>query len=125
MFGELEKPNYRGGYRSTKDILMYWDMSRETVVDCLKTYDEKDPMPCFLLCVAFGEYLDRPRAQRIILRRTDRRGVFTRMGMFSSPYVHYYGGTELESAFDGQIDTLGEDDYLELHSTGHYTIEIT
>jgi len=48
----------------------------------------------------------------------------TRFGSFFTRVQSNYPNSELEDAFNGRLDTLSTDDYLELDSGGKYPIDI-
>ena len=60
----------------------------------------------------------------IILQRTAVYGTYIRVGTFLTPFKSEYPGSELEEAFEGRLDTLSPEDYLELDSNGRYTIDV-
>lgn len=60
----------------------------------------------------------------IVLRKTAVRGTYTQVESFFTPPKSEYTGSKLEDAFNGCIDTLNTDDYLQLDTGGKYTIEV-
>jgi hypothetical protein len=60
----------------------------------------------------------------VVLRKTVVRGTYIRNGSFLIPFRSEYPGSELEDAFNGRLDTLSTDDYLDLDSSGRYTIDV-
>jgi hypothetical protein len=45
-------------------------------------------------------------------------GTYIRVGSFFTPF------SELEEAFEGRLETLSPEDYLELDLNGRYTIDV-
>ncbi|KAK4461490.1 heterokaryon incompatibility protein-domain-containing protein [Cladorrhinum samala] len=99
-------------YGVRRGIDMIWDTSRWPVAtthsDCV---DDKENA---------GERTERG----IVLWRMTERGTYTRIGYFMMPSTIYYRGSKMEDSFKGNLNTLSQEDYLERHSDGKYTIDI-
>lgn len=81
------------------------------------------PLPWFAFsCVAFKNSVHGFLVRGTILRRTERCGVFSRIGVFFIPHGGDYKNTEPGFAFNRQSNTINEDDYLSFHSMGECTI---
>ncbi|KAK0722621.1 heterokaryon incompatibility protein-domain-containing protein [Lasiosphaeria miniovina] len=66
-------------------------------------------------------FQERTLAPRIVHFTTNQ--VF-RIGSFLVPFKTKFRGSELEDAFNGRLDTLSTDDYLELDSDGRYIVDV-
>ncbi|RFU82061.1 heterokaryon incompatibility [Trichoderma arundinaceum] len=104
---------------------IYWDKSRKAVADWLNTIgSSSSSSTCFLLHIASQKEDQLGPIQRgVILQRTAIRGTYTRIGSFFI-FRDSYSNSDLENAFNGHLNTLDTDDYLELNSIGKYTINI-
>lgn len=114
-------------FQNGNTIIISWDTSREAVVRWLQTFDDgpaSAQSTQFLLHIASERSVDRPQERGIVLQRTAVRGTYTRIGSFFVPFTTEYRGSELEDAFNGRLDTLSTDDYLELDPDGRYILDI-
>jgi hypothetical protein len=112
-------------FQKGRAIIISWDTCRGMVADWLKTFcSGLDTSTYFLLHIASEQSVDGPMERGVILRRTAVRATYARIGSFFTPPESEYSGSELEHAFNGHLDTLSTDDYLELDSDGKYTIDI-
>ena len=50
-------------------------------------------------------------------------GTYIQVEFFFIPFESEYSGSELEEAFEGRLETLSPEDYLELDMDGRYTID--
>lgn len=96
-----------------KSISMDWDTARKFAAD-----------EYFLLNISTLASDQVPREVGLILLRTPEKGTYKRVGRFQVPLKCGYTETKLEDAFEGHLDTLNEDDYLDLDSVGKYTINL-
>lgn len=109
-------------FQKGKALIMEWDNSRKGVVECLEAGGELDSSPYFLLQIGFEDGVDGLMIRGIVLRRANRSGTCTRVGLFFTPPKSDYQNTALEDAFNGRLDTLSVEDYLEADD-GVYTLD--
>ncbi|RYP45988.1 hypothetical protein DL768_007738 [Monosporascus sp. mg162] len=119
-FQEFNDFNFQKG----RAIIIDWDTSRPMVVDWLKSHGSGPVSSTCLLLIASERSVDGPMERGVVLRRTAVRGTYARIGAFFIPFTSEYPGSELEDAFNGRLDTLSTDDYLDLDSSGNYTIDV-
>ncbi|PVH76471.1 HET-domain-containing protein [Cadophora sp. DSE1049] len=110
----------------TGDIFVTWDTSRKAVVQYLndKNVHDSTPSEFVLLRIASQANGEAIHVRGIVLQRTDLNGTFRRVGYF---YIQYEGGDRtsgIEDAFNGVLQTLDADDYLEIDSEGQHTIDL-
>ncbi|KAG4295200.1 hypothetical protein FPRO06_01784 [Fusarium proliferatum] len=108
-FQEFHKFKFQEG----RAIIILWDTSRKVVAN-----------EFFLLHIASEQSVNGTMERGVVLRRTAERGTYIRVGAFFIPFNSDYPGSELEDAFNGRLDTLSMDEYLELELGGKYTIDI-
>lgn len=106
-------------------IVILWDTSRGQVTEDLLIF-RREPTSSvyFLLHIASERSDEWPTERGIVLRKTGMRGTFTRIGYFFTQPESKYVGSKLEGAFNGRINTLDMDDYVQLDSDGRVTIDI-
>lgn len=101
-------------------LMVHWDKSR---------LDAALEDSFFLFHIASDTFPDSPHDDTehgIILRKTAQCGTYVRVGAFTAGQDSGpgYQGSELEDAFNGRLNTLAPEDYLDLGTDGKYTIEI-
>jgi hypothetical protein len=112
-------------FQQGKAIIIEWDISRGVVADCSNAHGSVPVQSAyFLLHIASEQSVDGPMERGVVLRKTVVRGTYIRIGSFLIPFKSEYPGSELEDAFNGRLDTLSADDYLDLDSSGRYTIDV-
>ncbi|KAL7916464.1 heterokaryon incompatibility domain-containing protein [Trichoderma velutinum] len=77
----------------------------------------------FLLYVAYRPFRSRRDMRGLVLRRTNKKGQYIRVGAFSTSNFDIEG-TYIEEAFTGNTHNLAEDDFLEFEKRQGYTVEI-
>lgn len=112
-------------FQQGRAMILEWDTSRKEVADWLSSLSSASaPSTYFLLRIATENSAEGRIERGVILQRTVVHGTYTRIGSFFTPFHSKYPGSELEDAFNGRLDTLSTDDYLELDPSGKYTIDI-
>ncbi|KAK4463032.1 heterokaryon incompatibility protein-domain-containing protein [Cladorrhinum samala] len=115
-------------FKNRNAIVISWDTSREAVARWLQASDDgpASAQPTqFLLHIATGKTVDGTEEGGIVLQRTALRGTYTRIGRFFIPSLTDIRGSELDDAFNGRLNTMSTDDYLEPpDSSGRCTIDI-
>ncbi|KAI1396347.1 hypothetical protein F4819DRAFT_140936 [Hypoxylon fuscum] len=107
---DINQESYAFGIKNNRDKMVCWDIFSKAVVDDLDV-DGVSLFSNHFLQISFTQYKDRPISYGLALRRTGRRGTFTQDRVF-----------ELEDVFNGHLHTLNTEDYLEIDSSGMYTI---
>lgn len=116
---------YSYDFQEGRAIILEWDAARREVADWLEGFGNgPSPSASFLRHIAHGNSVDRPMERGLILRRTAERGRYARVGAFPIPSNAEYGGSELDDALSGRLETLAADDYLDLGQNGKATIEL-
>lgn len=100
-------------FHSGKSIAMCWDTARRFRSE-----------EFLLLHVVTGKDVERPTERGLILLRTAERGTYKRLGVFVIPFESHYPGSKLQDAFEGRLQTLSPQHYIEVDSEGQYTIDI-
>ncbi|KKO97668.1 hypothetical protein THAR02_10229 [Trichoderma harzianum] len=97
--------------------------SIEMVWDKLAADDGGGASRLFLLYVAYRSFRSRKDMRGLVLRRTNKRGQYIRVGAFSTSNFDIEW-TYIGEAFAGKTHNLEEEDFLEVTESKGYTVEI-
>ena len=102
-----------------------WDTSRHTVSNFLSTDESISAISIYaFLHIASEHNVDGILERGIILQRTAMYGTYIRVGSLFTPFKSEYPGSELEKAFEGRLESLSPEDYVQLDMNGRYTIDV-
>ncbi|KAK6843409.1 hypothetical protein PG987_004269 [Apiospora arundinis] len=112
-------------FQKGRTIVIDWDTSRKMADEWLQTPEiGLATFEYFLLHLASEKGVDGTLERGIVLRKTNARGTFSRVGSFFTPPQSEYSGSKLEAALTGRLVTLSTDDYFDLDFNGKYIVEV-